>query len=341
MTKILQIKALSKCFHAQHQLTYALQDISLEIATQQIYGIIGMSGAGKSTLIRALAGLIPPSSGQILFHNQDIAQMSQAQLQAFRRQIGMIFQHFNLLSSRTVEENICYPLEIAGIAKSAQKERLDELLPLVGLQAKRHSYPAMLSGGEKQRVGIARALANNPTLLLCDEATSALDPKTTKEILKLLQQINQQLAVTIVLITHEMEVIKQICHRVAVLEQGKIVEQGRVEDVFSAPHHPTTRAFLQNSSHEIPPEFFQKLSAQGVLVRLHFKGEVASEPIISQMLHTYNVQANILLGWIDRLPKVSIGTLIIALSGDNNAISASLCYLEQQGVHYEVIENGN
>src|ERR1700722_12141474 len=245
MTSIIEIETISKIYKHAGKVVHALQDVSLSIEKEDVYGIIGLSGAGKSTLIRALARLVTPSSGRIIFHGKDIAYLTKGDLRDFRKNIGMIFQHFNLLSSRTVAGNIAYPLEIAQVSPQEQTQRVDELLGLVGLKEKKEAYPSQLSGGEKQRVGIARALANRPEVLLCDEATSALDPKTTKEILTLLKGINKNLGVTIVLITHEMEVIKQICNKVAVIEHGKIVEEGWVPDVFSDPKHSTTKHFLQ------------------------------------------------------------------------------------------------
>ncbi|MGH2613116.1 MAG: methionine ABC transporter ATP-binding protein, partial [Rhabdochlamydiaceae bacterium] len=294
----------------------------------------------KSTLIRCLSKLVTPTSGKIFFQSSDIAHMNKKALRDFRKNIGMIFQHFNLLSSRTVACNITYPMEIAHVLKEEQNKQVDELLGLVGLKEKKEAYPSQLSGGEKQRVGIARALANHPQLLLCDEATSALDPKTTREILNLLKSINKKLGITIVLITHEMEVIKQICNKVAVIENGRIVEKGLVSEVFADPKHMTTKHFLQNASHEIPPEFLKEISPHRKLLRLRFKGKVASDPIISEIVRKFNVDANILLGWIDRLQTLSIGTLIIELTGPPQGIIDALSYLSEKTVHYEVIENG-
>jgi D-methionine transport system ATP-binding protein len=337
----IQLKSVSKTYRQRKKSVTALQDISLTIDHRDVYGIIGLSGAGKSTLIRCLARLVIPSSGEVLFHGEDLAQMSKEKLRAFRKKAGMIFQHFNLLSSRTVAENIAFPLEIADVSKEEQKKRIDELLELVGLQDKKEAYPTQLSGGEKQRVGIARALANHPEVLLCDEATSALDPKTTKEILKLLKNINKTLGVTIVLITHEMEVIKAICNRVAVIEKGSIVEEGLVTDVFSDPRHPTTKRFLDKSFHEIPEEFYKHLSENRKLLRLKFKGTAAGEPIISELVKKFHVDANILMGWIDRLQNLFVGTLIIELLGPAQGIRDALQYLLEKDVHYEVIENAD
>lgn len=333
MIPILELQDVEKSYGN----TQALAGVSFSIEAKDVFGIIGLSGAGKSTLIRCLAHLVVPSSGRVLFQGENLAAMGKQQLRSFRKKVGMIFQHFNLLSSRTVAGNIAYPLEIAGVPQEKQKLRIEELLRLVGLEDKKDSYPAQLSGGEKQRVGIARALANFPEVLLCDEATSALDPKTTSEILALLKRINQDLGVTIVLITHEMEVVKQICNKVAVIEKGKIIEEGLVTKIFAEPGQATTKQFLQTSSHEIPAEFFKEVSSRRKLLRLKFKGKAAGEPIISQLVRKFDVDANILLGWIDRLQTLSIGTLVIELEGSPENIQNALNFLTEKNVNYEVL----
>jgi len=339
MPEIIEIKKVTKKFASSEKHSIALKDITLSIEKGDVYGIIGLSGAGKSTLIRALAKLVVPSSGKILFHGVDIGEMSGPKLQVFRKKIGMIFQHFNLLSSRTVAGNIAYPLEIAHVPKEQQNKRIDELLGFVDLKEKKNEYVARLSGGQKQRVGIARALANNPEVLLCDEATSALDPKTTKEILALLRGINKQLGVTIILITHEMEVIKQICNKVAVIEKGEIIESGLVSEVFADPQHTITKSFLQRTNDDIPPEYLKSSSPNRKFLRLIFKGKIADEPIISEMVRQFNVDTNILLGRIDRLETNTIGTLVIELTGAPDGINNALDYLRNKSVHFEVIEN--
>jgi len=333
-----EVLQVSKSYRSSGKTVTALHEANLSIASGDVYGIIGFSGAGKSTLLRCMASLIVPTSGQIFFDGIDLCQMDPKQLKEYRLQIGMIFQHFNLLSSRTVYENIAYPLEIAGIPAAEQAARIEELLQLVNLSEKRDVYPSFLSGGEKQRVGIARALANRPKVLFCDEATSALDPKTTKEILRLLQKINAQLGVTIVLITHEMDVIKQICNQVAVMEKGAIVEKGAVADLFSEPTHPATKQFIRSASHEIPPEFIHAPTPNRKLLKLLFKGQAVGEPIISEIVKKFDVNANILLGWIDRLRTVSIGFLVVELTGSPQNIQDSLRYFAEKKVHYEVVE---
>jgi D-methionine transport system ATP-binding protein len=340
MPTFIEIKDISKIYQHEDTTVHALQDVTLTIERGDIYGIIGLSGAGKSTLIRCLARLINPSTGKILFNGNDLAYLEGNALRNFHKKTGMIFQHFNLLSSRTVADNIAYPMEIANVPQEIQKIRVEELLGLVGLKEKKDAYPPQLSGGEKQRVGIARALANQPEMLLCDEATSALDPKTTKEILELLKTIHKKTGITIILITHEMEVIKRICNKVAVIEKGRIVEEGLVIQIFGDPKHPTTNHFLQNTTHEIPPFFFKDISPNRKLLRLKFKGEAAGEPNISQIIKKFNVEANILLGWIDNLQNTIIGTLVIELTGTPEGIRNSLDYLTEKNVQYEVLKNG-
>jgi ABC-type metal ion transport system, ATPase component len=332
---LIEVENLSKIYSNAQKDVYALRHVTMQIAKQDVYGIIGLSGAGKSTLIRCLAGLIQPSEGRVFFQGEDIGQGTKRNLRKFHRRIGMIFQHFNLFNSRTASENIAYPLEIAGISPDVRQKRVDELLKLVGLSAKKGAYPASLSGGEKQRVGIARALANHPEALFCDEATSALDPKTTKEILDLLKKVNEELGVTIVLITHDMEVIKRVCHKVAVIEAGSIVEEGLVSHVFADPQHGTTKQFIQGSRHEIPAHFFKTVSPNRKLLRLRFKGTSAGEPVISQIVKKHHVDANILLGWIDYLQTTTVGTLVIELTGPAEGINGALNYLKEQQVHYE------
>ncbi|MFZ4099382.1 MAG: methionine ABC transporter ATP-binding protein [Chlamydiia bacterium] len=307
---------------------FALDNVSLSIFPGEICGIIGQSGAGKSTLVRCLASLLQPEMGRILYRGEEIIGLSGEKLRAYRRQIGMVFQHFNLLSSRTVSQNVAYPLEIAELPQ----DRVDDLLRLVGLYHKRDAYPAELSGGEKQRVGIARALAAQPDLLLCDEATSALDPTTTREILALLKEINRSMGVTIILITHEMDVVRQICHRVAVLEHGRIIEMGSTLETFAHPQHAVTRAFLQHTSHELPIEVTERSSPGCKLLELRFTGHAAEAPIISEIITRYHVSANILMGWIDRVQSSMVGMLTIELTGTPENVSDALCYLQQQGI---------
>lgn len=337
MSNIIETKSLSKIYTRNKKNVFAIQDISLQIKQGTIYGIIGMSGAGKSTLIRCLASLNQPTSGTIFFEGTNIVALRGKSLREFRKNIGMIFQHFNLLDSRSAAGNISYPLEIAGLSSKQCLKRVDELLELVGLSDKKDAYPSQLSGGEKQRIGIARALANNPKVLFCDEATSALDPKTTGEILELLSTINKEMGLTIVLITHEMEVVKRICDRVAVIEHGRIVEEGPALQLFTSCKHPTTKRFLDSSTRDIPLQFLREDSVFRKLLRLKFEGEAASQPIISQMIKNFDLEVNILQGRIDHLQSTLIGTLIIELTGSPQDMQKTFLFLNEKNVHYEIL----
>jgi D-methionine transport system ATP-binding protein len=333
---LIELKDLHKEYKSGSDKVYAVKNVNIKVETGDIYGIIGFSGAGKSTLVRCINRLEEPTSGEVYIKGNNITKLKGQNLREVRKKIGMIFQHFNLLSSRTVAENIAYPMEISGISKEEQNKRIDELLDLVELKDKKNVYPAQLSGGQKQRVGIARALANAPDILLCDEATSALDPKTTLSILRLIKSINQHLGLTVVIITHEMEVIKQVCTKVAVMEQGQIIEQGLVTDIFSKPTHPTTKSFVQNVTHDIPKEFYMEESN---LYRLSFKGTRTKEPIISHMIKKFNVDVNILLGGVDHLQDNIVGNLVVELTGDVNEIEKAIEYLGINNVQCEVIKN--
>lgn len=334
MSSLIEFQAVSKRYYRQKQKdVHALRHVNLKIEKGDVFGIIGLSGAGKTTLLRCLATLEKPTFGQILIRGEDITTLNDLKLRSVRHQMGMIFQHFNLFSSRTVAENIAYPMEICGVPKEELRLRVAELIHLVGLEEQKNSYPAQLSGGQKQRVGIARALANDPELLLCDEATSALDPKTTQEILALIKNIQQKLGLTVVLITHQMEVVKAICNKVAVLEHGEVVEEGRLSEVFVNPKHPVTKQFLQKAVHEIPAHL---LTGKGKVLHLHFKGEKAEKPVITQMVKRFNVDANILLGWIDSVQSVTVGNLIIELTGD--ALEDAIAFLRSQNVKVEEVQ---
>ncbi len=334
MHPILELRKLSKRFIRREGEFYALREVNFEVMPEDVYGIIGHSGAGKSTLLRCMSSLEQPSSGTILFQKKDISHLKGSALRAFRQQTGMIFQHFHLFKSRTVAQNIAYPLEIIGMDPQEREARIDELLDWVDLKKHKHHFPSRLSGGQKQRVGIARALANRPSLLFCDEATSALDPITTRQILSLLLELKNSLRLTIVLITHEMDVIKQICNKVAVLEKGSIVEQGPVIEIFAEPQHPVTQKFIQHSSHELPPYLLREGRR---LLRLKFRGQEAQQPLLSTMIRRCQVDANILLGWLDHLQGETLGSLVIELSGAQENIAAALRFLEESHVHYERI----
>ncbi len=341
---MISIKNVKKIFSSKQGTVTAVDDVNIEVGAGEIFGVIGYSGAGKSTLIRMLNGLEIPSAGTIAVAGKIVSKIKGSELRKARQEISMIFQHFNLLWSRTVRENIAFPLEIAGLPRSVRLKRVDELIKLVGLVGREDAYPAQLSGGQKQRVGIARALANNPKVLLCDEATSALDPQTTDSILELLVDINTRLGLTIVLITHEMHVIRKICHRVAVMEEGRVVEIGPVIDVFRQPEQPITKRFVQQVTEpEETKETIKHLLAhypRGKVVQLTFVGEAAEEPVISQLIRKFDLTVNILQGKISQLQTGSYGTLFIHLDGDSLVIEKALAFINSQQVGVEVISNG-
>ncbi|CAI0757245.1 methionine ABC transporter ATP-binding protein [Serratia proteamaculans] len=332
-----------KTFDSAQGRVIAVDDVNLAVKAGQIYGIIGYSGAGKSTLIRLLNGLETPTSGSIQVDGFDIAAAKSDQLRQARLKISMVFQHFNLLWSRTVSQNIAFSMQIAGVPKAQIKPRVAELVALVGLQGREEAYPSQLSGGQKQRVGIARALANNPGVLLCDEATSALDPQTTDSILDLLLDINRKLNLTIVLITHEMHVVRKICHRVAVMENGRIVEEGPVIDVFTRPQQPITQQFVkQVSQYQETEESFNPLLAQhlpGAIFKLTFVGVQTHQAVISDVILRYKVSINILHGKITQTLNGSFGELYIHANGNDLQIDSMLKSLKEQQIAAEVIKH--
>ena len=322
----------------------ALKGISLTIHDGEIFGIIGKSGAGKSTLVRCINMLEKPTTGKVIIDDKELTAMSDSQLRAERKNIGMIFQHFNLLSSRTVFDNIAFPLELAGASKEVIRSKVDSLLELVGLTDRQFNYPSQLSGGQKQRVGIARALASDPKILLCDEATSALDPQTTKSILELLKDINKRLGITIVIITHEMAVIKEICDRVAVIEGGVIKEQGRVIDVFTNPQPETMKEFVKSVINMELPEGIKKLGVtdqpspdRDMLVRFRFKGAATNEPLVVNIARKFNLDVSVLYGNIDYIQDVPFGYLIVVIMGDMKAQTEAYSYIKTQPVESEVL----
>ncbi len=335
---MIRIEQLHKTYHAGQRDIIALHDINLDIAQGEIFGIIGRSGAGKSTLIRTLNVLERPDSGRVLIDGEDITVLGHDALLGLRQRIGMVFQHFNLLNAKTVAQNIDWPLKITGrYSREERAARVDELLQLVGLEAHRDQYPSQLSGGQKQRVGIARALANTPRLLLCDEATSSLDPETTQSILRLLLEINRKLGLTIVLITHEMEVIRTICDRVAVLDAGSVAEQGRVVDIFLRAQHAVTRALLAEShAYEAGDNFYQR-RPDGKLLRLTYAGEIAAQPILSQLTAATSAQATIVRGTVSRIKDTPYGQLLVEFSGGEAAVSQVLARLRESGIDHEVL----
>ena len=337
------LRNVTKIFNSRSGPVTAVDDVSLQVEQGQIYGIIGYSGAGKSTLIRLLNGLEKPTSGSVTVAGQDIAQTSGETLRQARLKISMIFQHFNLLWSRTVSENIAFSLQIAGAPKAAIQRRVQELIALVGLSGKEHAYPSQLSGGQKQRVGIARALANSPDVLLCDEATSALDPQTTDAILELLLDINRQLRLTIVLITHEMHVVRKICHRVAVMEAGRIVEEGEVLSVFTRPQQPITRQFVKQtteySSAHTPFNLALVNPTEGEVLKLTFVGLSTQQPIVGELTLKYALPFNILHGKMTQTTNGTFGELWLQVPASSTQLENILADLHAHAITTEVVKN--
>ena len=345
---MIEFKNVSKVFNTNNVKFEAIKNVNMKIKTGKIFGMIGYSGAGKTTLIRMINGLEVPTKGQITINNKDISNYSKEDLRLRRQKIGMIFQHFNLLWSKTVLQNIIFPMQIAGINKNEQIKKAQKLIELVGLNGKEDMYPAELSGGQKQRVGIARALANDPDILLSDEATSALDPKTTVEILNLLADINKRMNITIVLITHEMNVISTICDEVAVLDKGVIVESGLVSEVFKKPQAKITKQFIATEND------FNSISNQNgiselleqrpklIVYRLVFSGKQTNEPVISNLVHKLeNVDINILSGNLNHTREGLIGTLFLEIKGPDEQVKTAIDELEKKGIQVEVLSNEN
>lgn len=328
---------IEKSYQVGGKAVPALHPTSFAIETGEVFGIVGHSGAGKSTLVRLINLLDRPTGGSIKIDGKDVTHYNAFQLRAFRRNAGMIFQHFNLLSSKTVNDNIAFPMKLAGIySKTEIQQRVAELLELVSLSEHATKFPSQLSGGQKQRVGIARALACRPTILLCDEATSALDPQTTQSVLKLLADINRELGLTIVLITHEMDVVRRVCDRVAVMDAGRVVEMGPVSDVFLHPQHPTTRDFVfesENVDSVALQQDFKK--AKGRILRLTFKGESTYDPLLGSVARKSGVDFSIISGRIDHIKDTPYGQLTLALVGGDLAVA--MAALEAADVHVEVM----
>lgn len=333
-SELIRIYDLSKSFYIKGQEITALEHIDLSIAKGEIFGIIGMSGAGKSTLVRCINFLETPTSGGVIFDGKDLGTLSAAGLREVRRDMGMIFQQFNLLMQRTALENVCFPLEIAGVGKGEAKKRALELLEIVGLSDRANAYPAQLSGGQKQRVAIARALATQPKVLLCDEATSALDPQTTDAILKLLRDLNERLGLTVIIITHEMSVIEGICQRVAVISEHKIAEVGEVTEIFANPKAEATRKLVYREDRD--PITFR--DTDGAQLRVVFEGGDAFEPVLSDMILSTREPVNILHADTRSIDGRVFGQMVIQLApdADKRRIRA---YLEGQGIRVEEVHN--
>lgn len=321
---MIELRHITKTFHTAKGDIKACQDVNLTIQNGEIFGVIGYSGAGKSTLVRIINQLEKQTNGEVIIDGVDISLLPADLLREKRTKIGMIFQHFNLLWSRTVLKNIELPLEIAGVDKETRKQKASQLIELVGLQGREHAYPSELSGGQKQRVGIARALANDPKILLCDEATSALDPDTTEQILDLLIKINTQLNITIVMITHQMEVVQRICHRIAVMSEGMVVEEGSVKDIFEHPHHNITKRFVRDMSSKVDDEKLndnlKAIYPEGILLRLTFDEEISRQPIVSKVIKETDLSISIVSGNLTNTIDSSFGVLIVNVLGGHQKV---------------------
>lgn len=342
---MIRLEHISKDFVVEGKTVHAVKDVTIEIDKGQIFGIIGFSGAGKSTLVRCINLLERPTSGKVFLEDTELTALPYKKLREVRQKIGMIFQSFNLMPSRTVYENIELPLKHNGYPKDKRKQRIEELLALVELSDKGNSYPSQLSGGQKQRVAIARALAGDPKVLLCDEATSALDPKTTTQILALLKKLNQELKLTIVIITHQMSVVKDICDKAAVMEQGAVIEQGNVYDLFSNPKTKLTKSFMETANNF--GSFFEILDEKGSLADvedgthiylLTYTGEATGKALMSELYKRFSVEANILYGNIDYIKGKPLGKLAVNLTGDKDKIEEAVEYIKQSGVQLEVLK---
>lgn len=340
---MISVRNLSKNYPLGDHTFAALKNINLNIKAKEIFGIVGRSGAGKSTLIRCINGLEKPTSGSVLIEGYCLTTLSASELRDARKQMGMIFQHFNLLSTRTVRENIALPLEFCGIPKRKIHSRVDELLALVELENHQSQTPRQLSGGQKQRVAIARALATSPKILLCDEGTSSLDPQSTASILELLQNIRQELGLTIFLITHEMDVVKTICDRVAILDKGEIVEESSVIALFTNPQSNIGKDLVKATSRlSIPPAVKDLLKAtathsSGTILRIAYHGESASEPIISYLIQQYQIIINILQGYIETIQQKIVGVMIVEIIGNKENVEKSIDFLERNGLNVEIL----
>ncbi len=327
--KMIELKNVSKTFQVQSREVTAVKDVSLKVEKGEIFGIVGASGAGKSTLVRCMNLLEVPTSGEVLFDGVDLVKLSQKELLQKRQSISMIFQGFNLFSQRSVLKNICYPLEIAGVKKEAATKKAQELLELVGLGDKANAYPSQLSGGQKQRVAIARALATDPKVLLCDEATSALDPGTTLQILNLLQEVREKLGVTVIIITHEMEVVQRICDKVAVMNQGQVVETGTTEQIFLNPQSPITRKMLLTEQNT---EF---IPSNGPIIRISFDGQAASLPLLSKLILESQAPINILKADTEEIKGKAFGQMIVQLPEKEALVEKIKEILVREGLDFE------
>ncbi|GAB5052038.1 methionine ABC transporter ATP-binding protein [Pediococcus ethanolidurans] len=341
---IIDLKKITVEFKDGENQVQAVKNVDLQVEKGDIYGIVGYSGAGKSTLVRVINLLQKPTAGEVHINKQDLLQLKPVELRQARTKIGMIFQHFNLMKSRTILGNVEYPLLKTKLSKSERTKRATKLLKLVGLEQRKNDYPRQLSGGQKQRVAIARALANNPDILISDEATSALDPKTTLSILNLLKQLNETLGLTIVLITHEMQAVKEICNHVAVMQKGEIVERGDIEEIFSTPKKKLTQEFINIATNVGPAvekvtenPSFQQLTQKQQLVQLNFIGQSTEQPIISTLAKQFDVDGNILFANVEQLHEETLGFMILVLTGENQNITKAIQFLKDNQVRVKLL----
>ncbi|HIZ71863.1 MAG TPA: methionine ABC transporter ATP-binding protein [Candidatus Atopostipes pullistercoris] len=343
---MIELKNIEVTFQNEENSVQAVKDVSLSVEKGDIYGIVGYSGAGKSTLVRTINLLQRPTAGEVFVNGKNLSVLTSDELRTERKKIGMIFQHFNLMRQRTVADNVAYPLYKSGLSKLEIANKVDELLKLVGLADKKEAYPSQLSGGQKQRVAIARALANDPEVLLCDEATSSLDPKTTASILDLLKDLNKKLALTIVIITHEMEVVKEICNKVAVMEDGEVVEQGDLVSIFTSPKEKLTQEFINTATHidqaaekVLNHPTLLNLTREDVLINITYVGESTSSPLIASLYARFGITTNILYGNVEILQNTPIGNLIVVLSGEESKREEAIAYLESNQVNVKTIKH--
>lgn len=341
---MIKLRDIDVVFETDHRTVTAVKDVSLDVSSGEIYGIVGYSGAGKSTLVRTINLLQVPTKGSVQVNGQELLELSASQLRNARKKIGMIFQHFNLMESRTIADNVAFPLKNSGLSRMEKNAKVKELLTLVGLEDKINNYPSQLSGGQKQRVAIARSLANDPDVLLCDEATSALDPKTTQSILDLLRDLNEKLGLTIVIITHEMAVVKDLCHKVAVMENGEILEQGEIVDIFTSPQNSLTKEFIDTATHfDREVNVVLEKIATGSdyenqhIVRITYVGKDTTQPLMAQLIRQYDLMVNILYGNVEVLQETPVGNLLVAISGTADNFKAGMDFLQERNVKIEIL----
>ncbi|MCU9613113.1 methionine ABC transporter ATP-binding protein [Caldibacillus lycopersici] len=337
---MIEFQNLVKIYNSGGKEVHALNNVNLKVNKGEIYGVVGYSGAGKSSLIRCVNYLERPTSGKVIVDGHDLSKLSEKAIRDVKKNIGMVFQHFNLLNSKTVFANVAMPLVLAKTPKDKVIKRVTELLEFVGLADKADVYPDQLSGGQKQRIGIARALATQPSILLCDEATSALDPQTTSSILELLKKINEEYKITILMITHEMSVIRQVCDRVAVMEDGKVIEEGSVFDVFSAPKTKTAQNFVSTVMHDqLPESILNMIKENGTknVIRIHFIGQSTGKPLLSQLAKKFDIDTNVLFGNITELQGIPYGNIIVELQGPDTEVQRALQYMTTNEISYKEV----